>query len=385
LFLPILGSHSNLLDQVRQFIFKNLATGSGSQVVDQLELFIAGLDLKKIGISAFVGLLVTLVLLLRQIEEALNRIWLVSIGRPMLTRFVYFWLFLTLGMLGLSIAIGLSAKFSITALIAQKTLSVADQADQVPVLSMLFNWFFGCLVFFVVYKVVPNCQVKNRSAVRGALLAGTLFYVLSKVYTVYVANFAMYKSVYGTLAALPIFLMWLYFCWLILLSGALFAWRIQTGFPSVDSDKSVEAALTEIDRTRNSMINARLPLVILILIHVRFAEGKGRGVSTSDLVDTLRLPHSWIHAAVELLRDLRLIVSGEVKLDLDASGESRWFPTNPPDLVTIGSLNDSIRTSFDEWVVSWEPELSPALKELVFSKNLPKETMSLSDVLSKLS
>ena len=97
LFLPILGEHSNLMDMARQFLFKNLATGSGTSVIEYLDRYIAGLNLKRIGMSAFAGLIVTLIILLRQIEEALNRIWMVHKARTMMTRFIYFWLFLVGG------------------------------------------------------------------------------------------------------------------------------------------------------------------------------------------------------------------------------------------------------------------------------------------------
>ena len=335
LFLPLLGNHADLLDSAKQFLFRNLATGSGTQVVEYLEKFIAGLNLKSIGMSAFVGLLFTLVLLLQQIEGALNRIWLVSNGRPMHMRFIYFWLFLTLGMLGLSVVIGLSTKNAFTTLLTQKTLAVADSADDIPIISMASSWLAGCAIFFLVYKVVPNCFVKNKAAGRGALVAGTAFYALSKIYTIYVSKFANYKSVYGTLAAMPIFLMWIYVCWVILLAGALFAWRWQTGFPHRNESKSIEAATTSIEKTRNHTIRTRLPLLTLLTIYGRFADGSGEGISTSEMVSKFHLPHAWIHEAVEALRDFGLVVIAHpAKLSLGMTDNERWFPTQPAEKVT---------------------------------------------------
>ncbi|MCX6126861.1 MAG: YihY family inner membrane protein [Proteobacteria bacterium] len=386
LFLPILGSHSALLDQARHFLFKNLATGSGSQVIDYLESFIAGLNLKKIGMSAFVGLLVTLVLLLRQIEEALNRIWLVNEARAMLTRFIYFWLFLTLGMFGLSVLIGLSASFSVTALITQKTLAAADRADSIPLISLLFSWLAGCVLFFLIYKIVPNCDVRTKSAARGALLAGTLFYVLGKFYTIYVASYASYKSVYGTLAALPIFLLWLYVCWVILLAGALFAWRTQTGFPTLDQEATVEGAKTHLDQLRNHAIQSRLPLAILLIIHAKFADGSGNGVSTSELVDILKLPHAWVHDASDLLRDLKLILNGRLPAvagSVTTAGE-RWFPTNPAELVSVDHFEGALKSPIDDWATGWNPSISPAIKQLIISREGLKPNLRVSDLISKV-
>lgn len=378
LFLPVLGSHSSLLDDARQFVFKNLATGSGTQVIEYLESFIAGLNLKKIGMSAFVGLLITLVLLLRQIEEALNSIWLVTTPRPMVKRFIYFWLFLTLGMFALSVVIGLTTSYSFTALLTKKTLAVADRADDIPIFSMTSSWLVGCFVFFFIYKIVPNCQVKNKPAVRGALLAGTLFYILGKLYTIYVGNFASYKSVYGTLAALPIFLLWLYVCWLILLAGALFAWRIQTGFPSREQDKTVETAKTQIEHLRNHAIRKRLPLLTLIAIHMKFADGSGEGISTDELVAKFKLPHAWIHQATELLQDLKLIVIGSFTNNVDTGEGERWFPTNPSQSVSIAQFEEKLNSPLNEWVDAWTPEIPEDIKQLLVNEKAlsPKATLA---------
>lgn len=379
LFLPLLGNHGDLLDSARQFLFKNLATGSGTQVVEYLEKFIAGLNLKTIGVTAFVFLLVTLVSLLKQIEEALNRIWLVSDARPLIMRFIYFWLFLTLGMLGLSILIGLSAKLSFATLLTKKTLAVADSADDIPVIAMTFSWLAGCAVFYLVYKIVPNCFVKNKSAVRGALLAGTLFYILSKFYTLYVSKYANYKSVYGTLAAFPIFLMWIYVCWVIVLAGALFAWRWQQGFPSLRESKTIEAATTNMERMRNHQIRTHLPFLTLLTIYQRFLQGTGQGISTSDLVTQFHLPYVWIHESVEVLRELNLVLLGKPSGILMAGSDNeRWFPTQPPENVSTERFAAMLSQPLDQWFESWDSDVPENIKELVFKnggKNLKGQTI----------
>lgn len=379
LFLPLLGNHADLLDSARQFLFKNLATGSGTQVVEYLEKFTASLNLKSIGMSAFIMLLFTLIMLLQQIEGALNRIWLVSNGRPMHMRFIYFWLFLTLGMLGLSVVIGLSTKNAFTTLLTKKTLAVADSADDIPIIAMTSSWLAGCAIFFLIYKVVPNCFVKNKSAGRGALLAGTAFYTLSKVYTLYVSKGTNYKSVYGTLAAMPIFLLWMYVCWVILLAGALFAWRWQTGFPNRSESKSIEAATTNIEKTRNHTIRTRLPLLTLLTIYGRFADGSGEGISTSEMVSKFHLPHAWIHEAIDVLRDFGLVVVGQpAKLSLGINDNERWFPTQPAEKVTMERFFTMLSAPVDEWFEQWEGDISDELKRLVFKSGteLHKRTVA---------
>ncbi len=356
LFLPIFGDNANVMNEGRQFLFKYLANGSGSTVVDYLESFMAGLNFKKIGMTAFVGLLVTLVVLLRQIEEALNRIWMVHQARPMLTRFVYFWLFMTLGMFSLSVILGLSSGYSVTAFITKKTLAVADKADDIFILSAAFNWAFTCGLFFLAYKVIPNCDVTNKAARGGALLGGTLFYFISKFYTLYVTSFASYKSVYGTLAALPIFLMWIYVCWVILLAGALFAWRWQKGWPPLNEDKTLESATTPLDEHRNRELRGLLPPIILVSIYDQFRAGNS--MTVSELVTQLDLPHVWVNEAVELLRDLGLIAFAKLA---NSEAES-ILPTRPADQLSIKKTSDEFDLPLSSWLATWPAGNSQRLK-----------------------
>ena len=359
LFLPILGDNTHLMNEARQFLFKYLATGSGSQVIDYLERFIAGLNLKRIGMSAFVGLMITLVILLRQIEEALNRIWMVHEARSMLTRFIYFWLFLTLGMFIVSVTVGLSTSFSLTSMITQKTLAAADRADDIPIVAMTINWAFTCALFFLAYKIIPNCEVRGNAARTGAILAGTLFYVISKLYTIYVTSFASYKNIYGTLAALPVFLLWIYVCWLILLTGALLAWRCQSGWPPLNDEKTLEDTVTSLDEHRNRGIRALLPPLTLISVYGKFQDGKGTDVST--LVDELKLPYGWIHESVELLRELGLIARAKV-IQSDKTEREQILPTHPADTITLKQLSELTDAPVSEWLEGWEPGHSKSLR-----------------------
>jgi membrane protein len=362
LFLPMLGENSNLMGEARQFLFKYLATGSGNLVVEYLEKFIGGLDLRRIGASAFVGLLVTLIILLHQIEGALNRIWMVNQARKTLTRFIYFWLFLTLGMFSVSILIGLSTSYSVTAFITKKTLAAADRAENIPLIGMIFNWAFTCFMFFLAYKIIPNCEVRSRSARVGALVAGTLFYVMSKWYGLYVTSFASYKTIYGTLAAIPIFLLWIYLCWVILLLGALLAWRWQTGWPPLEEEKTIESTFSPVDEQRNHSIRAILPTISLIAIYERFRDGQPTDVTS--LVEDLRLPFGWVHESVEFLKAAGLVANAQV-MQADKTAAERLLPIHPAESISLAQVTDLTNAPISDWFETWEPSSFKNLKEYI--------------------
>ena len=360
LFLPLLGENSNLMEGARQFLFKYLATGSGNLVVEHLEKFLSGLDLRRIGASAFVGLLVTLIILLHQIEDAFNRIWMVNQARKTLTRFIYFWLFITLGMFSISILIGLSTSHSVTAFITKKTLAAADKAENIPLIAMVFNWAFTCFLFFLAYKIIPNCEVRSRSARIGALVAGTLFYVISKWYGLYVTSFASYKTIYGTLAAIPIFLLWIYLCWVILLLGALLAWRWQTGWPPIEEEKTIESTFSPVDEQRNHSIRAMLPTIALIAIYERFRDGKPTDVTS--LVEDLRLPFGWVHESIAFLKETGLVANAQVMQE-DKTTTDRILPTHPAESISLTQVANLTETPISGWFETWAPTSSETLKE----------------------
>jgi membrane protein len=381
LFLPMLGDNSNLMNEGRQFLFKYLATGSGTLVVEHLEKFISDLNLRRIGASAFVGLLVTLVILLHQIEDAFNRIWMIGQARKTLTRFIYFWLFITLGMFSISILIGLSTNYSATAFITKKTLAAADRAESVPILSMLFNWAFVSFIFFLAYKVIPNCEVRSRAARVGALVAGTLFYVISKWYGAYVTSFASYKTIYGTLAAIPIFLLWIYLCWVILLSGALFAWRWQTGWPPLHEEKTLESTDTCADGQRNLGIRTILPSITLLAIYERFRDGKPTDVTS--IVEDLKLPFGWVHESIEFLKESGLVATAQVAQQ-DKTTAEQILPTHPAEAVSLSRLVDLSEAPISTWFEAWEPDTSKSLKSyvaLIKSKQFEKGRDSIGSLM----
>ncbi len=358
LFTPLLGSNSHLMTSMRGFILQNLAAGSGTQVVDYLEQFLKQLDLQKIGMTSFAGIVVTLILLLRQIEQALNRIWLVRQDRNMVTRFVYFWTFLTLGMFAGSIVIGVVSGYRIQELI-DVTAVVGKRSFISQTISSVVTWGVWVGFFFLAYKVIPNCPVGRREAGIGAVVAATLIHQGSRLYGYYASNFTNYKNIYGALAAVPVFLFWIYICWAIILFGALIAWRIQQGFPSSEAEETVDKVVTPLDRIRNLRIQEMLPLAVLIVVHRHFASGNGRPVALDEIVVKSKLPQDWILDACEALIQLGLIAEAKVA---DGPGEllresrTGYLPSKPSEMVNIADLNSSLAAPAFEWLDGWQHE-----------------------------
>lgn len=388
LFKPFLGEEGSIYNMAKDFILQNLAAGSGEQVVAYIESFIQNLNLTKIGITGFAGTIVTLVLLLRQIEIALNRIWLVKKERNILTRFIYFWTFLTFGTFVIGIAIGVISGFNFSALnpFGDTVNVTVGHGIRTFVTTFLSTFLF----FMFIYKIVPNCYVSYRDAFFGALPATILFYIGSQFFGLYTSSFTNYAAVYGALAAVPVFLLWLYVLWLITLLGSLLSWRSQQGFAMDDDMDEDKADITAREKYRNNELQLALPFLITLMVYHRFLEGAGKGVAGTEISTALNFPAPWVSDALEVLLDLGLIVAGS-----DAKGEisgdplqNAFFPTTSPDKITLDKLFAKLGSDAGAWLKEWKHDWPVNIKSVVETvwrleaQCLPKTTIA--EVLKKL-
>ncbi|MBT5264801.1 MAG: YihY family inner membrane protein [Rhodospirillaceae bacterium] len=213
--------------QMENTVFDNLVPEIGDVVREQLGVFLA--NTTQLGVVGIVALGLSAILLLATIESTLNRIWRVKRPRPFLVRLLVFWAVLTLGPLLMSAAMTVTAS---TFAIAHDLASQAG-LDGVSV-AVGGGWLAGTghktiavilqtLAFTAVYLLVPNRRVALRDAVVGGLIAGILFEVLKGGFGWYMKAFPTYQTIYGAMSAVPIFLIWVYFSWAVVLLGAVFA------------------------------------------------------------------------------------------------------------------------------------------------------------------
>lgn len=85
------------------------------------------------------------------------------------------------------------------------------------------------MIFGVIYVIVPNVAVRWRDGLLGGFVAALLFEIARAAFALYVAEFPTYALIYGAFAVIPIFLVWLYIFWFILLYGAVYASEFARG------------------------------------------------------------------------------------------------------------------------------------------------------------
>jgi len=198
--------------KLTHFVFSNFLPSSARVIEQYLHGFAA--SAKQLTATGVIALLASVLLTMWSIEQAFNRIWRVPSPRPQLTRFLMYWTLLTLGSLLMVAALATtSALFSIPALSGVEARGMTDYLLRyLPTLLQL-------VAFTLAYWLIPHRSVPLRFAVAGGLLATLLFEWLKWAFAVYLRN-ASYEQLYGALAVLPIFLIWLYTSWLVVLLGA---------------------------------------------------------------------------------------------------------------------------------------------------------------------
>lgn len=157
-------------------------------------------------------LFVTAILLLRSIEMQFNRIWNVDAPSSHIQTFLRYWAVLSLGPLLFG------AAFAATSLIA--SWSLWGEGLSLPALARLVPWLLSCAAITSVYMLVPNCRVPWRGALVAALLVSTFFEGGKFLFGKIMGMFPSYQLIYGAFAAVPLFLMWIYLSWMLLLFGA---------------------------------------------------------------------------------------------------------------------------------------------------------------------
>jgi len=173
---------------------------------------------KATGLSAIgaVALLFTSAAMMGTVERVFNQIWKVKSTRPIGQRITMYWALMTLAPLMLGLSISASAQLFVA------TGAMVKSAPFLwSLVATLVSVALTGAMFTLLYMLVPNKFVGWRDAAWGGLVAAIAFEIAKRLFAMFVRQFPSYAVIYGALAALPLFLLWIYVSWMITLTGAL--------------------------------------------------------------------------------------------------------------------------------------------------------------------
>lgn len=203
--------------QVQPFLFEHFVPSTGQEIQNYLQGFSTqARNLTGIGVLFLVG---TAYGMLANIERTLNAIWRTPHRRSGLRSFLLYWAILSLGPLCIGLAIGISTYLLSLQVLLDNFGILGWPAGGIKALLLGSTpLLLTSAAFALTYAAVPNCKVPLRDALIGGIIAGLCFEVAKHLFTFALAS--SYQRVYGTFAALPLFLIWIYLSWAIVLIGA---------------------------------------------------------------------------------------------------------------------------------------------------------------------
>lgn len=204
-------------NRLEPLLLEQVAAGS-QEVVSSIITYINNTNMASLGAIGLVTLLITVVSLLGSVEEAFNAIWGVTETRSLQRRFSDYLSVVVSGPLLLLAATSITTSLQSQTLVQWLMTHTLLGGLLIP-LFRLVPYISIWLAMIFLYLFIPNTRVRLRSALVGGILAGTSWQVAQWGYLHFQVGVSKYNAIYGTLAALPVFIVWIYTSWIIVLMG----------------------------------------------------------------------------------------------------------------------------------------------------------------------
>ena len=200
---------NDIVATLRSFVTINLVPEASSNLISVYMQQFSD-NAARLTALGIVLLAVTSIMLMLTIDRAFNTIWRVKRPRPLIQRVLIYWSVLTIGPL----LVG--GSLSLTSWLVTQSMGLGKQAPELTIAVLkLVPLMLTSVAFGFLYRTVPNRQVTVLDAAVGGIIAAFAFEAMKIGFGHFVARIATYKLVYGTFASLPIFLMWIYLSWVV--------------------------------------------------------------------------------------------------------------------------------------------------------------------------
>ncbi len=210
--LALIPNFQSLALQLQQLMFEYFVPATGESVQNYLTEFVG----KAKGMSGvgFFMLLLTALLMMKTIDNSFNNIWQIKSQQSFLRTFLVYWAVLTLGPIFLGSSLLLTSYL--------KSLPLFSEVVEQDTIWMRL-WLpmtMEVLAFALMFFIIPNRKISLKQAGIAALVTAVLFEFAKSGFGIFVEYFSTYQVIFGALATIPLFLIWIYLSWSIILFGA---------------------------------------------------------------------------------------------------------------------------------------------------------------------
>ncbi|MFZ4857773.1 MAG: YhjD/YihY/BrkB family envelope integrity protein [Desulfuromonadaceae bacterium] len=299
--------------------------GDSEETISRIIAYVNNTNVKSLGVIGLVMLIVTVISLMDSIDEAFNTVWGVRETRTLQRRFSDYMSVVIFGPILLLAATSMTS-FLQSQWLLQWLIQNTYLGDAILLSFRLLPYLSVWIAMVFLYIFIPNTRIRFGSAVVGGVIAGTAWELAQWGYFHFQVGVANYNAIYGTLSALPVFLVWIYTSWLIVLFGLeiVFAHQHRGQGVSGGSDFILTAVAHE-----------ELAVAVMVQVSLRFQKG-GTPPSGRVIADGLNVPLQPVDSVITELAQLGYLVS-------TAGNETGWLPARDPSEVHVSELIAALR------------------------------------------
>ena len=334
------GKLESITDRLRTYLMSLLNPSRVETITRSLNEYMNNIRTAEINVVAFVFLILAAVGLVSSIEKSFNDIWGVKKGRSTVQKFIIYWCLLTL----CPVLLGISLAFTGAVSASVQNSQIHRYFNDIPLVGhvivsshtifknlfqfavpLLLNW----TALTMLYLYMPNTKVRFLPAFTGAIISGSVFEIAKRIYTWHIGGMIAASPInkaYGALSAVPIFLIWIYMVWLIVLFGA-------------EISYSAQNIGTYILRKRIGNLSQR----VKELLGLRTTLACCARFRSSDPPYTVDMLCEEFKVPVHLLNEvLESLVKGRILVD-DTSQRRQLFPAREPAAITVKDVLNAMR------------------------------------------
>lgn len=296
-----------------------------------------------IALTSGLVLLYAAMSMLIEIEKSFNQLCGAPGGRPWLRRLMLYWTILTAG------SLMLAATFLAGDAFTQWVVSIAGQDSIVG--AMMAGYGVSVLISTILllgaYTTIPNTRIKFRTALAGAFFAAVLWELGKLGFTTYLRYTTTYSKFYGSIAILPLFLLWIYLTWLIVLFG------VQASYALQNFQRLVQSKLNP-SSSDDSSLPLMDPLVALSVARaIQDGFEQGKPVTADQVAEMTALRSSQATEVIAVLHR-----GGFVHKVEEGDRDPAWTPARPADQIPLDEILKSTH-ALDAFRVSQADDLLP--------------------------
>lgn len=319
------GYHNNL-EPFLSRILKPLGDQAIQRIVPAIVKFVGNANITALGAFGFLFLLLSSISIINTIERAFNDLWRVQKTRGFYRRIGDYFGVLIIGPVLVLAVIAITASL--------QDYKLIRSLREIPFVELLANSaapiIASWIVFCFIYTFIPNTKVRFISALYGAVAAGTLWQLMNTIFTRFIV--LSYQSgakaaLYASFAVFPLFLVWLFLSWTVVLLGSEISY-VHQNLDKVSWEEKVKSLSWRMEES--------IALKILLVVSQKFCRDE-KAPSLWDLSEYLRIPRHAVNSVVSVLLDLDLV-------NVIGRGEERFAPAKCMEALSVGEVLKRLRT-----------------------------------------